>query len=136
VDPLQPVRIIDPKAKPKDGVSKEVFMNFHPHYYSHKLAPVFHFGYCIRDQLMHYKWSCHGHKNELRENWLKDVWMRPNVTKNVHPTNGKNDEGVGFWNVQQMKKSTLPAVMRKHPRWTGKGRYVHPTDLRNVRKEK
>ena len=38
--------------------------------------PVYHFGYAISDELMKYKWTCHGHFDELRKDWLENTWLK------------------------------------------------------------
>ena len=67
-----------------------------------------HFGYAIPDALMRYKWSCHGHVAELRQDWLSKVWAAKSVT-DVHPGN------VNFWNAEPFDRTTLPAIMHQHP---------------------
>lgn len=48
-------------------------------------APVYHFGYAQRVELMRYKWTCHGHQLELRPGWF-DRFLRwqPEDT-DLHP---------------------------------------------------
>lgn len=81
-DPAAPVRIINPKHK--DG--REGYIG---------LDKVFHMGYAQRPELVHYKMSIHGHKNDIRPDWFRNKFMswRPgNGINDVHPTN------VDFWN--------------------------------------
>jgi len=60
-------------------------------------VPVHHYGYAISDEMMKYKWSIHGHKEELRPNWLEEKWLA-RATEDVHPTN------YNFWNAEPYKK--------------------------------
>ncbi len=93
-----PVRIIDLRASNK-AVS----------YIPRETAQVYHFGYAVRDAIMKYKWQIHGHKNELRSDWLNEIWA--DVRKDdIHPTNEKE-----FWNAYMFDKSELPEFMREHP---------------------
>lgn len=63
--------------------------------------PVKHYGYAISDELMKYKWQIHGHKNELRPEWLEEVWLSrsDNHPDGVHPTNRE-----GFWVPKKVSK--------------------------------
>lgn len=70
--------------------------------------PVYHFGYAISDKMMHYKWTCHGHKAELRPEWFEEVWEQ-NRRTDVHPTCAE-----GFWTPEPFDKTELPEVMRTH----------------------
>jgi len=60
-----PVRIIDTRHDKGIG------------YIPTELGPVYHFGYCVSDAIMRYKWQCHGHKDELRPNWFEEKWQCP-----------------------------------------------------------
>jgi len=97
-----PVRIIN--LKYNDGVS------YIPSTWGH----VYHFGYAIRDKIMRYKWEIHGHKNQLRPEWLDSVWSTAEPD-NCHPTNGRNEVGKAFWTAKPFDKMTLPLFMRSHP---------------------
>ena len=70
--------------------------------------PVFHFGYAIPDKMLKYKWTCHGHKDELRKDWIGEKW-ETNAQEDVHPTN------LNFWNAEDFDKQELPEFMRDHP---------------------
>lgn len=74
------------------------------------MAPIYHFGYAISDELMAYKWKIHGHKAELRPGWMEEKWLA-RATQDVHPTN------LNFWNAEPFDKSLLPDIMRRHPRF-------------------
>lgn len=108
-----PVRIID--LRYQNGVN----------YVSKDLAQVFHFGYATTDRVMNYKWQIHGHKSELRPEWLKEIWpVWPPVYPNedgiiqypgdksfcCHPTNREN-----FWEPEPFDKLQLPDFMHLHP---------------------
>lgn len=79
------------------------------HGYSH--ATVFHFGYARTVKEIEYKLSIHGHRHELKPNWLETFKNWPNVeNKNLHPT-------CNFWDAQPFDKEKLPEIMRSHPYW-------------------
>jgi glycosyltransferase involved in cell wall biosynthesis len=71
---------------------------------------LYHFGYAQSVKVVRYKWAIHGHKPELRENWLEEKFIgwEPGM-KDVHPT----CEGV--WNPEPFKKEILPLFLRFHP---------------------
>lgn len=98
-----PVRIID--TRHSGGIG----------YVPKELGDIYHMGYAVTDKVMRYKWECHGHKDELRPNWYEDKWLAWPPPDDCHPTNGKNDEGVGWWNPQPFDKRELPYVLRSHP---------------------
>jgi hypothetical protein len=72
-------------------------------------TPVYHFGYAIPTDLLAYKSSIHGHKDEWRENWFNEVWLADRRT-DVHPTCEQD-----FWTPEDFDKRKLPKFMRKHP---------------------
>lgn len=98
IDGFEPVRIYDLRP---DRENEEVSLNKY----------MYHFGYAISDELMEYKWAIHGHRDELRPNWMKEKWLA-RATKDVHPV------AVGLWNAEPMDKNLLPAMMRRHAHWS------------------
>lgn len=49
------------------------------------VQPVLHFGYAQREELMGYKWTCHGHQNELRPGWQEKFLSWTPETTDLHP---------------------------------------------------
>ncbi len=84
-------------------------------YLDRNLGEVYHFGYAVRDEIMRYKWQIHGHRDELRSGWLDNEWQWWPPRENCHPTNERNNKGVGFWNPEPFDKRELPLFMRQHP---------------------
>ena len=73
---------------------------------------IYHFGTCQRREIMEYKYLCHGHKHELRNNWLNDVfykWTPDNQITDLHPV------AHGIWNAVAFDKNTLPDYIKCHP---------------------
>ena len=70
---------------------------------------IYHFGYAQSPEIIAYKLGCHGHKNELRPNWLNEKFLKwqPGI-EDVHPTS------IGLWNPFQFDKTTLPEVLKDH----------------------
>ena len=100
-----PVRIIDTRHSGGTG------------YVPKELGDIYHLGYAVTDKVMRYKWECHGHKDELRPNWFEEKWQAWPPVDDCHPTNGKNDEGIGWWNPVAFDRRELPYVMHSHPYW-------------------
>lgn len=49
------------------------------------IEPVLHFGYAQRDELMGYKWTCHGHQQELRPGWVQKFRDWTPEIEDLHP---------------------------------------------------
>lgn len=78
---------------------------------------IFHFGYAIPTKLLEYKISLHGHKDEWRPNWLEEKWKVWPPVEDCHPTNGRKDNGEGWWTPKPFDKNKLPDVLRSHKWW-------------------
>lgn len=98
-----PVRIIDTRHSSGTG------------YIPKELGDIYHFGYAVTDKVMRYKWNVHGHKDELRPGWYEDKWLAWPPPDDCHPTNGRNEEGIGWWNPEPFDKYLLPELMYNHP---------------------
>jgi glycosyltransferase involved in cell wall biosynthesis len=71
---------------------------------------IYHFGYAQSKKIMDYKFEIHGHKDELKPNWLNNTyytWQPGN--KDLHPTCTVWGEATAF------DKQTLPEVLKNHP---------------------
>ena len=71
---------------------------------------VYHFSLAQREEVIRYKWSgIHGHQDELRPNWLEEIFFEWKEGMNdVHPTT------YGIWNVQNFDKTTMPPLLMQH----------------------
>lgn len=98
-----PVRIIDTRHSKGIG------------YIPTELGPVWHFGYAVSDAVMRYKWLCHGHKDELRPGWYEEKWQAWPPVEDCHPTNGRKENGEGWWNPEPFDRYLLPEFMWSHP---------------------
>lgn len=92
LDGFRPIRIIKPSGSGESEVK----------------TIVYHFGYCISEALMRYKWAIHGHADELRQNWIDEVYLSDR-TQDLHPV------AIGLWNLVPYDKNTLPELLKKHP---------------------
>ena len=101
-----PVRLID--TRHRNGMNYISPVEF---------GKIFHFGYCITNELMKYKMSLHGHKDELRPNWYEEKWLAWPPVDDCHPTNGRKENGEGWWNPKPFDKNLLPSVLRSHKWW-------------------
>lgn len=104
-DDAWPVRIID--TRHSEGVA----------YVSRDFGPIYHMGYAVSSDVLNYKLSCHGHKDELRPGWFEDKWQAWPPVEDCHPTNGRKDNGEGWWNPEPFDKWQLPQVLHGHPYW-------------------
>lgn len=96
-DPAYPVRIIYPKVYGGEETAHT--------------RPVAHMGYAIPSELCRYKWTIHGHLNELRRDidWFRDRWD-VNAQTDCHPV------GSEYWNPEPVNPDDyLPAFMQQHP---------------------
>lgn len=69
---------------------------------------VYHFSTAQRREIMEYKLECHGHKNEIRPNWLQEIYYS-DVMTDLHLTS------FGLWNATPFDKNTLPESLKNHP---------------------
>lgn len=97
-DGFTPIRITNLKNKSGEGVVP---------------CTIYHFSCAQSSVIMDYKYCIHGHKNELRDNWLQNIyykWTPENQFKFLHPTS------VDIWGeVQPFDKNTLPESLKNHP---------------------
>lgn len=93
-DGFQPVRIINLKNWHKDQSTLNV--------------KIWHFGCCQGKDVMEYKYLIHGHKDELRTDWLKDFYYSDRI-KDLHPV------AHDLWNAEEYDKEKMPAYLKSHP---------------------
>jgi hypothetical protein len=78
--------------------------------------PVFHFGYAQSPEITRYKWTCHGHQDELRAGWLDEKFIAWGPGRgDVHPVCPR-----GFWDPAPTDAPTTEAlrpVLADHPFW-------------------
>ncbi len=76
-------------------------------------GPVLHFGYAQCDALMRYKWTCHGHQDELRPDWMERYIGWTPETRDLHPV------VVGLWDkaepVDDALRAKIAKVLKGHP---------------------
>ena len=77
---------------------------------------IYHMGYCIKDELMEYKISCHGHRADFENNssWLNKKWKgyKKGESKYLHPATE------AYWiETEYLDKTTLPQVLKDHPNY-------------------
>lgn len=96
LDQFTPIRIIKPGGA--DNTTK--VLN----------AKIYHFSLAQRDETVKYKWSCHGHKNELRPGWMDEKYFGyTNGMVDLHPVAN------GIWNPVAFDKNCLPSILKEHP---------------------
>ena len=75
---------------------------------------IYHFGYCISDEIMNYKKQIHGHQ-DWKPFWYNDIWLnyKKGETTHLHPCTNS------YWvETQEFDKARLPKFMREHPRYS------------------
>lgn len=100
-----------------DGFAPIRLLNLHNDLNKEELIEkgfIYHMGYCISDEMMEYKISCHGHKNDFLNNkrWYENKWLnyKRGETEFLHPATE------AYWKeTQPFDKNTLPDVLKQHP---------------------
>jgi hypothetical protein len=73
---------------------------------------IYHFSTAQDIKTVRFKWNVSGHKDELRKNWVDDVylkWTAENNFQDLHPV------AFGLWNAIPFDKNTLPEILKQHP---------------------
>ena len=97
-DGFTPIRFINLKGDNSNG-------------YGVVPCTVYHFSCAQPKYIMDFKYLIHGHKNELRENWLESIYYGEQMI-DVHPTS------FGLWNATPFDKNTLPESLKQHPNFS------------------
>ncbi len=80
-------------------------------------AMVYHFGCAQRMPIMEYKLLIHGHKSEIRKNWLTDIYQRWQPGMGIE--NGLHLVANGLWpQAIPFDKTTLPDILKSHHNFT------------------
>lgn len=72
---------------------------------------LYHFGCAQSEAIMRYKYEIHGHRSEIRPNYLNQLyygWTPENQFGDVHPV------ALGLWNPEPFDKTTLPDYLKAH----------------------
>jgi hypothetical protein len=96
-DGFLPIRLINLHNQHKDMSSIE--------------CTIWHFSCCQSKEIMDYKYEIHGHKDEIRPNWLRDIyygWTPENNFLNLHPVAN------GIWNATPYDKEKMPSYLKEH----------------------
>jgi len=93
-DGFEPVRVISLNNQHKDQSRLNI--------------KIWHFGCCQGKETMEYKYLIHGHKDELRTEWLKDFYYSDRMN-DLHPV------AHDLWNAVEYDKQLMPKSLREHP---------------------
>ena len=91
-------------------------LNQHPDMSSLDVT-IWHFSCCQNKNIMNYKYLIHGHKDELRKDWLNKVfykWTPDNQFGNLHPV------AHNLWNAVKYDKKQMPESLKKHKFYNNK----------------
>ncbi len=72
---------------------------------------IYHFSTAQNIETVRFKWNVSGHKDELRRNWIDDIylkWTPSNQFGDLHPV------AFNLWNAVGFDKNTLPYVLMSH----------------------
>ena len=72
---------------------------------------IYHFSTAQSKAVMEYKYSCFGHANEIKADYLEKVfykWTPENNFGDLHPVS------INLWNAVQYDKNKLPDFLKKH----------------------
>lgn len=73
---------------------------------------IYHFSTAQKREIMEYKYSCFGHANEIKPNYLENVfyrWTPENNFGDLHPVS------INLWNAVKFDKNKMPDFLKKHP---------------------
>lgn len=73
---------------------------------------IYHFSTAQSRAVMEYKYSCFGHANEIKPDYLEKVfykWTPENNFGDLHPVS------INLWNAVKFDKNKLPDFLKKHP---------------------
>ncbi len=73
------------------------------------VGKIYHFSCAQSDVIMRYKYLIHGHRDELRPNWLEETYFNWKEGQNdLHMTS------FDLWNATSFDKNTLPQILKEH----------------------
>lgn len=111
-DPAYPERITFPKVKDNSETTYRPVLDTGGNL-TYVMPHINHFGYCQSADLIRYKLSIHGHKNELRmsaEDYVNQIYLDEKRVTDLHPV------GSEFWNITRVNPMDwLPEFMQDHP---------------------
>lgn len=107
-DCFQPVRITDIRHP----------QNIDSYLSQGQFAPVYHFGYAQTINVLNYKWTCHGHQDELRKGWFDTrflAWTPQliDVVGDLHPT--VNKLWIKAYRTSEVVDANIHSLLHDHP---------------------
>lgn len=77
-------------------------------------APVYHFGCAQRMEIMRYKLLIHGHFDELRKNWLDEVYSAWEPGKDIPGGLHLTAYNPPLWQAEWFDRNILPDLLKGH----------------------
>jgi len=98
-----------------DGFRPIRYINLHnkEHQDLNAKCRIYHFSTAQRMEIMRYKLDIHGHKKEIRPNWLGDIYEA--WTPGMEIPQGLHLVSLDLWNAVPFDKSVMPEVLKAHP---------------------
>lgn len=79
---------------------------------------IYHFGCAQSLDIMRYKLEIHGHFDELRKNWINDVYLAWEPGKEIPGGLHLTAWNPPLWQASPFDRHTLPELLRNHPNFT------------------
>jgi len=73
---------------------------------------VYHFSLAQDMDMIRWKWSVHGHKDEMRADFFDKLENWHPGIGDLHPTS------IGLWNAVEFDKHTMPDILKQHPNFS------------------
>lgn len=76
---------------------------------------IYHFGCAQRLDIMRYKLQIHGHFDELRPDWINQVYIK--WEPGIEIPLGLHLTSHNLWQASEFNKESLPGILRNHPNY-------------------
>lgn len=76
---------------------------------------IYHMGCFQGIDIVRYKWLVSGHRNEIRRNWIDEIYLRWTPENNLQDL---HCVALNLWNVVPFDKTKLPDVLKDHPNYS------------------
>lgn len=74
---------------------------------------IYHFSCALREEVMRYKYSSFGHANEIKKDYLNEIFYKWHPVTN--PLGDLHCVSFNLWNAVSFDKTQLPEYLKQHP---------------------